>query len=120
MRKRKKPVSLSVKKKVCHHCCHTYQRNQSIICVQNSQFNSSCEVNLNNSLCNTVIKFLQKLLDIPEAGFPNGSIQGIDVRPPTIDDLRKISVANFTNKKEVSRKHNHMTIKMSRDTKSAS
>ena len=50
-------------------------------------------------------------MDIPEAGFPDESVQDIDVRPPTIDELREIRVANFTEKKEVSIKLNRMTIK---------
>ena len=51
------------------------------------------------------------MLDIPEAGFPNEIIQDIDVSPPTIDELREIRVANFTEKKEVSIKFNRMIIK---------
>ena len=57
------------------------------------------EVELNNLLSNNVTEFSQQLLDIPEAGFPNESVQDIDVRPPTIDDLREIRVVNFTEKK---------------------
>ena len=57
------------------------------------------EVDLNNLLSNNVTEFSQQLLDIPEAGFPNESVQDIDVRPPTIDDLREIRVVNFTEKK---------------------
>ena len=47
----------------------------------------------------------------PEAGFPNESGQDIDVSPPTIDELREIRVANFTEKKEVNIKLNCMAIK---------
>ena len=54
------------------------------------------EVDLNNLLSNNVTEFLQQLLDIPEAVFSNESVQDIDVRPPTIDDLREIRVVNFT------------------------
>ena len=54
------------------------------------------EVDLNNLLSNNVTEFSQQLLDIPEAVFPNESVQDIDVRPPTIDDLREIRVVNFT------------------------
>ena len=57
------------------------------------------EVDLNNLLSNNVTEFSQQLLDIPEAVFPNESVQDIDVRPPTIDDLREIRVVNFTEKK---------------------
>ena len=57
------------------------------------------EVDLNNLLSNNATEFSQQLLDIPEAGFPNESVQDIDVRPPTIDDLREIRVVNFTEKK---------------------
>ena len=57
------------------------------------------EVDLNNLLSNNVTEFSQQLLDIPEAGFPNESVQDIDVRPPTIDDLREIRVVNFTEQK---------------------
>ena len=48
---------------------------------------------------------------MPEAGFPNDSVQNIDVSPPTIDELREIKVANFTEKKEVSIKPDRMPIK---------
>ena len=51
------------------------------------------------------------MLDIPEAGFPNESVQDVDVRPPTIDELRQIRVVNFTEKKEVSIKPDRMAIK---------
>ena len=54
------------------------------------------EVDLNNLLSNNVTEFSQQLLDIPDAVFPNESVQDIDVRPPTIDDLREIRVVNFT------------------------
>ena len=50
-------------------------------------------------------------MDISEEGVPDESVQDIDVRPPTIDELREIRVANFTEKKEVSIKLNRMTIK---------
>ena len=36
------------------------------------------EVDLNNLLSNNVTEFSQQLLDIPEAGFPNESVQDID------------------------------------------
>ena len=49
------------------------------------------------------------MLDIPEAGFPNESVQDINVSPPTIDKLSEIRVGNFTEKKEVSIKLNRMT-----------
>ena len=54
---------------------------------------------------------MQQLLDIPEASFPNENVQHINVSPPTIDELREIRAANFTEKKEVSIKLNRMTIK---------
>ena len=50
-------------------------------------------------------------MDIPEGGFPNESLQDINVSPPTIDELREIRAAMFTGKKEVSIKLNHMTIR---------
>ena len=106
-----KPVGTSAKGKVCQTCCHTYQGNECIICGQNSEFNRSLEVDLNNLLSNNVTEFSQQFLDIPETGFPNESVQDIDVRPPTIDELREIRVANFTEKKEVSIKLNRMAIK---------
>ena len=53
--------------------------------MQNSEFNRSLEVDLNNLLSNNATELSQQLLDIPEAGFPNESVQDIDVRPPTID-----------------------------------
>ena len=98
-------------KEVCQTCCHTYQENECIICVQNSEFNRSLEVDLNNLLSNNATELSQQLLDIPEAGFPNESVRDVDVRPPTIDELRQIRVANFTEKKEVSIKPDRMTIK---------
>ena len=107
-----KPVGTSVKRKVCQTCCHTYQGNECIICVQNSEFSRSLEINLNNLLSNNVTEFSQQLLDIPAAGLPNQSVRGIDVRPPTIDELREIRVANFAEKKEVSIKFNRTAIKM--------
>ena len=36
-----KSVGTSVKRKVCQTCCHTYQGNECIICVQNFEFNRS-------------------------------------------------------------------------------
>ena len=66
------------------------------------------EVDLNNLLSNNVTVFAT-VLDIPEAGFPNESVQDINVSPPTIDKLSEISVGNFTEKKEVSIKLNRMT-----------
>ena len=42
--------------------------------------------------------------------FPSKSTQDIDVRSRTIDELREIRVANFTERKEVSIKLNRMTI----------
>ena len=51
------------------------------------------------------------MLDIAEAGFPNESVQDIEVKPPTIDELREIRVANFTKIKQVSINLDHMTIK---------
>ena len=51
------------------------------------------------------------MLDIAEAGFPNESVQDIEVKPPTIDELREIKVANFTKIKQVSINLDHMTIK---------
>ena len=99
-----KTVGTSVKRKVCQTCCHTYQGNECIICVQNSEFNRSSDVHLNNLLSNNVTEFSQ-------LGYPDESVQDIDVRPPTIDELREIRVANFTEKKEVSIKLNRMTIK---------
>ena len=63
---------------------------------------SLTEVDLNNLLSNNVTEFSQQLLDIPEAGFPNESVQDVDVRPRTIDELREIKVSKFTEKKEVS------------------
>ena len=36
------------------------------------------EVDLNNLLSNNATEFSQQLLDIPEAGFPNESVQDID------------------------------------------
>ena len=108
-----KPVGTSVKRKVCQTCCCTYQGNECIICVQNSEFGKfgSLEVDLNNLLSNNVTEFLQQLLDIPEAGSPNESVQDIDVKPPTVDELREIRVANFTEKKEVGIKLNRIIIK---------
>ena len=50
------------------------------------------------------------MLDIPEAGFPNESVQDADVRTSTIDELRQIRVANLL-KKEVSIKPDRITIK---------
>ena len=61
-------------------------------------FNRSLEVDLNNLLSNNVTEFSQQLLDMPEEGFPNESVQDIDVWPRTIDKLREIRVANFTEK----------------------
>ena len=78
--------------------------------MQNSEFNRSLEVDLNNLLSNNVTVFAT-VLDISEAGFPNESIQDINVSPPTIDELKEIRAANFTEKKEVSIKLNRMTIK---------
>ena len=72
---------------------------------------SLTEVDLNNLLSNNVTEFSQQLLDIPEAGFPNESVQDVDVRPRTIDELREIKVSKFTEKKEVSIKLNCMKIK---------
>ena len=106
-----KPVGTSLKRKVCQTCCHTYQGNECIICVQNPEFKGSLEVDLNNLLSNNVAEFSQQLLDIPEAGFPNESVQDKDVRGPTIDELREIRVASFTEKKEVSIKLNRMAVK---------
>ena len=100
-----------MKRKVCQTCCHTYQGNECIICMQNSEFNRSLEVDLNNLLSNNVTEFSQQLLDIPGADFPNESVQDIDVNSATIDKLREIRVTNFTEKKEVSIKLNRMTIK---------
>ena len=60
-----KTVGTSVKRKVCQTCCHTYQGNECIICVQNSEFKRSLEVDLNNLLSNNVTEFSQQLLDIP-------------------------------------------------------
>ena len=115
MRKRKKNesgeekrVSIAMKRKVCQTCCHKYQGNECIICVQNSEFNRSLEVDLNNLLSINVTEFSQQLLDIPEAGFPNENVQDIDVRPRTIDELMEIRVANFTERKEVSIKLNRI------------
>ena len=51
------------------------------------------------------------MLDIPEAGFPNESVQDTDVSPSAIDELKEIRVANFIEKKEFSIKLNRMTIK---------
>ena len=51
------PVDTSVKRKVCQTCCHTYQGNECIICLQNSEFNRSFEVDLNNLLSNNVTVF---------------------------------------------------------------
>ena len=107
-----KTVGTFVKRKVCQTCCHTYQGNECIICVQNSEFSRSLEINLNNLLSNNVTEFSQQLLDIPAAGLPSQSVRGIDVRPPTIDELREIRVANFAEKKEVSIKFNRTAIKM--------
>ena len=100
-----------MKRKVCQSCCHTYQGYEFIIYVQNSEFNRSLEVDLNHLLFNNVTEFSQQLLDIPEVAFPSKSKQDIDVRPRTIDELREIRVANFTERKEVSIKLNRMTIK---------
>ena len=99
-----KTVGTFVKRKVCKTCCHTYQGNECIICVQNCEFSRSLEINLNNLLSNNVTEFMQQ--------FPNESVRGIDVRPPTIDELREIRVANFAEKKEVSIKFNRTAIKM--------
>ena len=79
--------------------------------MQNSEFNRSLEVDLNNLLSNNATELSQQLLDIPEACFPNESVQDVDVRPPTIDELRQIRVANFTEKKEFTIKPDRMTIK---------
>ena len=79
--------------------------------ILNSEFKISLEVDLKNLLSNNVTEFSQQLSDIPEAGFPNEIVQDIDVGSPTIYDLKKIRVANFTEKKEVSTKLNRMTIK---------
>ena len=79
--------------------------------MQNPEFKGSLEVDLNNLLSNNVAEFSQQLLDIPEAGFPNESVQDKDVRAPTIDELREIRVASFTEKKEVSIKLNRMAVK---------
>ena len=108
-----KPVGTSVKRKVCQTCCCTYQGNECIICVQNSEFGKlgSLEVDLNNLLSNNVTEFSQQFLDIPEADSPNESVQDIDVKPPTVDELREIRVANFTEKKEVGIKLNRIIIK---------
>ena len=102
-----------MKRKVCQTCCCTYQGNECIICVQNSEFGKlgSLEVDLNNLLSNNVTEFSQQFLDIPEAGSPNESVQDIDVKPPTVDELREIRVANFTEKKEVGIKLNRIIIK---------
>ena len=72
---------------------------------------SLTEVNLNNLLSNNVTEFSQQLLDIPEASFPIGSVEDVDVRPPTIDELRDIRVVNYTEIKEVTIKLNGITIK---------
>ena len=104
-------MSTSVKRKMCQICCHTYHGNECIICVQNSDFNRSLKVDLNNLLSNNITEISQQFLDIPESGFPSESVQDIDVRPPTIDELREIRVANFTEKKEVSINLKRMTIK---------
>ena len=69
------------------------------------------KVDLNNLLSNNVTDISQQLLDIPESGFPSERAQDIDVRPPTIDELREIKVANLTEKKKVSIKRERMTIK---------
>ena len=60
-----KPLGRSVKRKVYQTCCHTYQGSECIICVQNSEFERSLEVDLNNLLSNNVTEFSQQLLDIP-------------------------------------------------------
>ena len=96
---------------MCQICCHTYHGNECIICVQNSDFNRSLKVDLNNLLSSNITEISQQFLDIPESGFPSESVQDIDVRPPTIDELREIRVANFTEKKEVSINLKRMTIK---------
>ena len=36
-----KPVAISVKRRVCQTCCHRYQGNECIICMQSSEFNRS-------------------------------------------------------------------------------
>ena len=69
--------------------------------MQNSEFNRSLEVDLNNLLSNNATELSQQLLDIPEAGFPNESVQDADVRPPTIDELRQIRVANLLGRKKL-------------------
>ena len=51
------------------------------------------------------------MLDIPEAGFPNESVQDMDVTLRAIDKLREIRVVIFTERKKVSIKLNRMTIK---------
>ena len=51
------------------------------------------------------------MLDIPEASFPIGSEQDVDVRPPTIDELREMRLVNYTEIKEVTIKLNRITIK---------
>ena len=84
--------------------------NECIICVQNSEFNRSLEVDLDNLISNNVTVFAT-VLDILEAGFLNESVQDIDVSPPTIDELRGIRAATLTEKKEVSKKLNHMAIR---------
>ena len=43
-----KPVSTSVKRKVCQTFCHIYQGYECILCVQNSELNRSLELDLNN------------------------------------------------------------------------
>ena len=60
-----KPVGTFAQRKVRQTCCHTYQGNECIICLQNSEFNISLEVDLNNLLSNNVTEFSQQLLDIP-------------------------------------------------------
>ena len=65
-----KPVSISMKRKVCQSCCRTYQGNEFIIYVQNSEFKRSLDVDLNHLLSKNLTEFSQQLLDIPEADFP--------------------------------------------------
>ena len=53
-----------------------------------------------NLLSHNVRECLQ-VVGYTRSRFSNESVQGIGVRPPTIDELMEIKVANFTQKKEV-------------------
>ena len=61
---------------------------------------SICMTVPDNLLSHNVRECLQ-VVGYTRSRFSNESVQGIGVRPPTIDELMEIKVANFTQKKEV-------------------